>query len=411
MKIKLNPIGLTSASFMVVLGAIVCQVIGVTMAFPYTLPIMVVGGLTFGFVSYKAYKSSSNDVPTFFRRLAIAMASMLGGFLGGATVGPFLLIFATLIPPNILLVLTILASSLLFGVVAFVLDKIVHALVKKFKPQFKHSPWSFVLWSTVFVCMVLGGSLGISLGLFGWGSGLLVGAGIGVVLGLINHFVNPNPVAAKVLSNLFAISGLLGGVMLGVIINAFLPAPILFLGCITGAVCMLIAAYVGNKIGKNIVKDAFKNNPDDKEAQQKYFDLNNPKLRQALYAGALLIPTLCMGYLTGGLLGFHIASFGANILLFQAYGTAVAGAVYASTLGAYMGIKKLFFKKEEAATPPVVVSNHVQLSPVVEPSPIPPSPVLNLRTLCSARKDGEVVTVAKAEVASQDSPRARAVIG
>ncbi len=350
MKIKLNPTGVTSASFTMILGIMVGQVIGVTIAMPFTLLFTILGGVVFGAVSYMAYKHPSSDTASFFRRFAVAFASILGGFLGGATVGPFLLIFATLIPPNILLVLTILVSSLVLGFAAYALDKVINALVKFCKPKFQHSPWSFILLSTTFICMILGGSLGISLGLFGWGAGLLGGAVVGMVLGLVNHFCNPNPTVAKVLSNLFAVSGVLGGVMLGVVINALLPVPILYLGCLLGAGCMLVAAFIGNRMGNNIVKHAFEGHEYNKEEQQKYFDLDNPKLRHKLYQGVLLIPTLFIGYLTGGLIGFHIASFGTNILLFQAYGTAVAGAVFTCTLTAYYGVKNLvnrFCKKDE----------------------------------------------------------------
>ena len=323
----MNPTGVVSASFWLVLGLLLGQVVGVKLTLEYALCYALcytfVSGTAAGIIGYFLNKDARNSKETFYCRLGVNVAMMLGGTFGAAFVGPQLFSSLSYIPVYVLLIISITIGGAFMGLVAYGTDLIITS----FKPSAASSPWSFLIWSNTFAFMILGCCFGINFGLAGWVKGLLYGMASGMILGVTISCINKIPAISKILTSLYAMSGVLSGIMFGIALNSLLPSS-LFMGTICGAVFMVIAGYQGFRTGNLIIQQAIVKGEIDEAGAKSYHDWNNPELRRALYLGSFAVPLLFAGYLTGGVYGFHRQIPYGYILTYQAYGAVIASGTY-----------------------------------------------------------------------------------
>ncbi|MBP9723102.1 MAG: hypothetical protein KBD64_08145, partial [Gammaproteobacteria bacterium] len=355
-KLKLSPTGVVCASLTMIIGVLLGQAIGVFASLNYVLLFTIFGGAIFAVIGYFVNRNWTNNVETFFRSVAVVLGIALGGLWGGAAIGPFLFLLASFIPINLMLLCCIAFGSAFAGLIVFTVLKLTGS----------KSPKAFMTLAGGFMFMIIGACLGIPFGPLGWFVGVNLGLVAGLILGGVlnnNKSLYHNSTTGKVLANLFAISGLLTGVMIGTLVNTLLfSSSLIWCSATFGIIFMLFTGAVGLKIGQKI----------ERASKDKVFSLENPKLRHKLYQIALLIPTIFMGYLTGGLAGFYWFPY-SEIILGQAFGTVIASSLYVLTVNAYYKINKFisYCKQKyslESTTPAPARSPDSAAVPVLKPS-------------------------------------------
>jgi hypothetical protein len=365
-KPRFNPTALIYAIFLIVPGLILGQIVGISISLNYALYFTLGSGVLFGFLGYKTSMNIDHNLSKFYRLLAVALWTALGCLWSGAFCGPFLFLFAAVLPINLLLLLCVAAGGLFFGLVAFGILKLLEHKTGS------NGPNAVTLVSTMFTNMILFASLGMSLlGPGGWLGGLIIGLVAGLAAGLLNIKFNTNPITSKVLSNLFAISGLLVGIMTGSLVNVYIFAHGFALcSGLFGLLFMVAAWNLGNKIGKQ---------PEIKMHNgEEQFNLENPKLRHKLYQASLLVATIFLGYLSFGVLGYFLFPT-VEIFVSQAIGTVVSSFVYLIGLTSYYNLVAVCTKIKDfiasfSSKNNKPDDNGAQQPPVVAPS-VPVVPV------------------------------------
>lgn len=319
-EIKFNPLALISGCFWMVPGLLIGQLYGTSFPLAYALGSTVCFGLLSGLLGYIFNARSPQTALNLYHRLAVSIALILGAVCGGANIGTILFLFKILLPTKLALALGVVLGSILAST-------IIQILIKY---QKINTPNSIIVIANSFIGMILMSCFGTFYGPAGWGLGLDIGVILGFTAGrfAIKIKNNSNDLA-KILSSLYAISGMLIGIMFGTIFNAYfitvIPQALIYTGF--GFLFMGSAAWIGSSIGNNI-----KFNPE--------CALYNAVSRHRIYQATLLIPFIFTGYLAGGVLGLYYCSL-PQIVLCQAYGTVIAGTLYAATHLSYFLIQEI----------------------------------------------------------------------
>ncbi len=385
----LDPAGVICACFMAIPGVLLGQIIGVTGFLSYAWICSPLMGMVFAGFGYYVTKSSKGadkaaNLESFFRALAVSLATALGGLWGGATAGPLFIFLGLFIPAN-----QILLSCIVLAAAIFALCTLVTLKLKRPK-----GPEGFVTLANGFMFMVLGASIGMRFSPIGWIIGLNIGLVFGLITGSIcnnSNFLYGGSSTKKVLTNIYAISGLLTGIMFGAIMNAILFASSLaWASSILGVGFMLIGGCVGHRVATKL--DVKKGNTE--------VDLDNKELRHKLYKSSLLIPTLFLGYLTGGLIGY-LAFPGAEILLCQAFGTVASSILYLTVTSLYTPVidflKRLFHKE----APEKALIEQEKLNPDSKPTiESVKKPTRTFANLVSHTKAGDLLSASRPAIPS-----------
>ena len=319
-EIKFNPLALISGCFWMVPGLLIGQLYGTFFPLGYAMGSTICFGLLSGLLGYFFNLRSPQTALNLYHRLTVSIALILGAVCGGANIGTVLFLFKILLPTKLALGLGIVAGSVLAST-------IMHILIKYWKIN---TPNSIIVIASSFIGMVLMSCFGTFYGPAGWGLGLDIGVILGFVVGQFAIKVKNNSNAlAKILSSLYAISGMLIGIMFGTIFNAYfvtvIPQALIYTAF--GFLFMGSAGWIGHSIGNSI-----KFNPE--------CALKNAISRHRIYQATLLIPFIFTGYLAGGILGLYYCSL-PQIVLCQAYGTVISGTLYAVTNFSYFFIQRI----------------------------------------------------------------------
>lgn len=313
-EIKFNPLALISGCFWMVPGLFIGQLYGTSFPLVYALCSTVCFGLLSGLLGYIVNAKTPQTALDLYHRLAVCIAIVLGAVCGGANIGTILFLFKILLPTKLALALGIVLGAVLAS-------SVIQVLISY---QKINTPNSIIITATSFIGMVLMSCFGTFYGPAGWGIGLDIGVILGFVVGRFGIKIKNNSNdLAKILSSLYAVSGMMIGIMFGTIFNAYfvtiIPQALVYTAF--GFLFMGSAGWIGHNIGNNI-----KFNPD--------CALYNAVSRHRIYQATLLIPFIFTGYLAGGVLGLYYCSL-PQIVLCQAYGTVIAGTVYAVTNFSY----------------------------------------------------------------------------